>query len=128
MNSYKAFPKPVAILFCLLGLSSVISFRIIIIVQRFQADYVRLFWYWAVIANMIFFLFRYYISLKRKRAVRDQSLIAKLQDGTPLDQTDKNAILYLLTSIERSQENLNYLSIFAFSIIAMGLDIFLSMQ
>ncbi|MFP4473146.1 MAG: hypothetical protein ACLFPX_04640 [Candidatus Omnitrophota bacterium] len=123
----KAFPKPVATMFFLIGLISAISFRIIIIVQHFHPAWVRIFWYLAVITNIIFFLFRYHIALKRKRAVNSTVISQKLQTGQPLAPQDRDALLYLLTSINRSRENLNYLSLFILSLIAIVIDILLSL-
>ena len=122
----KAFPKPVAILFFLIGLISALCFRVIIIVQHANPSLVRIFWYTAVLTNMIFFLYRYHISLKRKKAVIDYDLLSKVKNDQKLNAEEKHAIHFLLTSIDRSKENLNYLCLFILSTIAILVDIFLS--
>ncbi|MEW5895192.1 MAG: hypothetical protein AB1650_05500 [Candidatus Omnitrophota bacterium] len=128
MNKLKAFPKSVAISFFLIGLFSTLSFRLIIIVQHSSPSLVRIFWYLAVLSNLIFFLFRYHISCKRKYAIQECSLIEKLRTEQPLNARDREALAYLLTSIDRSYENLNYLSIFILSAVAILVDIFISLR
>lgn len=128
MKNLKALPKPIVNLFFLVGLVSAIAFRAIIIAQHTHPAYVRLLWYIAVIANFIFFLYRYYISRKRKRAIKDDNLINKLKQNTPLENQERDSIIYLLTSIERSRENLNYMSIFILSGLAIIIDIILSIK
>lgn len=124
----KALPKPVVTLFFLIGFVSALCFRLIVIVQRVGPSYVRIFWYVAVITNIIFFMYRYLISLKRKHAVADYDLLPKIRNGRPLAPEDQQAIEFLLVSIARSRENLNYLSIFILSVAAIGVDIFLSLH
>lgn len=128
MDDLKAFPKPVAVFFFLIGVTSAFSFRAIIIVQHAHPSYVRLLWYLAVITNLIFFLFRYYISRKRKRAIHHGALIEKLNEGQPLKPDERNALVYLLTSIERSRENLNYLVIFILSVTAIVIDVVMTLR
>ena len=128
MHEPKAFPRPVAVIFFLIGVTSAFAFRAIIIVQHSNPSSVRVLWYLAVITNLLFFLFRYYVSLKRKRAVHSDVLIAKLKQDQPLDTQERHALAYLLTSIDRSYENLNYLVIFILSIAAMIIDVIMTVR
>ena len=128
MSKLQAFPKSVATFFFLMGLISALSFRLIIIVQHTSPSLVRIFWYVAVLTNLIFFLFRYHISKKRKKAIHSLDLMKKLDSNKPLGQEERDALVYLLTSIDRSKENLNYLSIFLLSVIAILIDIFMTIQ
>lgn len=128
MRRRQAFPQPVATGFFLLGLFSALSFRAIIIAQHANPSYVRVLWYLAVISNLIFFLFRYHISLKRKNATSGRTIIQKLDRGQPLDDSDRSALVYLLTSIQRSRENLNYMSLFILSTLAIIIDIYLTLK
>lgn len=128
MKELKALPKSVATLFFFIGITSAFSFRAIIIVQHVQPSLVRLLWYVAVISNLIFFMYRYYISLKRRRAIQHQGLIDKLRQNELLEAEERNVMIYLLTSIERSRENLNYLSIFVLSAIAIIIDLIMTFR
>jgi hypothetical protein len=108
-----------------LGLTTAIAFRIIIILQHLAPGWVRPVWYFAVIGNLAFFYYRYRIAEKRKRAVEDHGLIAKVEADTCFSREEREALGYLLRSIRRSPENINYLIITAFSVLAIVADLLL---
>lgn len=105
-----------------LGLSTAIGFRALIVIDRIQPDWVRPVWYFAVLGNFLFFLHRYLTTQKRKRAIQDHRLIEKIQAKTVLSTEERSALIYLLLSIKRSPENINYLIISLFSLVAIGAD------
>ena len=105
-----------------LGLSTAIGFRALIVINHIQPDWVRPVWYFAVLGNFLFFWHRYLITQKRKRAIQDHQLIEKIQAETVLSVKERNALTYLLLSIKRSPENINYLIISIFSLVAIVTD------
>ena len=115
-------PKPVIIGFFLLGLLSSVAFRAIILLQKYSPGWVRPVWYFGVLGYMLFFIYRYYISQRRKRAIEQTNVIEKIGAGKPLSDDDRDAALYLLNSVRKSQEDWNYLAIFVLSIVAIALD------
>ncbi|MDL1976565.1 MAG: hypothetical protein LWX52_00445 [Deltaproteobacteria bacterium] len=121
-------PPYIINLFFIIGLLSAVAFRIIIVFQHIRPELFRPVWYFGVIGYMFFFLYRYVISLKRKRAIHEYNLISKLQGDEKLSSEDREVAVYLLSSLKKSRENLNYLFIFALSGIAVVIDILLSMQ
>jgi hypothetical protein len=121
----KIIPKPVIIGFFVLGLLSSVAFRAIIILQKYTPDWVRPVWYFGVIGYMLFFMYRYFISQRRKRTIAHSDIIEKIRDGAVLGVEDREAALYLLKSVRASQEDWNYLAIFILSIVAIALDILL---
>ena len=121
----KIVPKPIIVGAFIVGLLSSVAFRAIILIQRVSPSWVRPVWYFGVIGYMLFFMYRYYISLRRKRAIAQHGIIEKIRDGTPLSADARDAALYLLNSIRRSQEDWNYLAIFVLSIVAIALDLLL---
>jgi len=118
----KIVPKPVIIGFFLLGLLSSVAFRAIILLQKYSPDWVRPVWYFGVFGYMLFFIYRYYISHRRKRAIEQTNVIEKIRTGETLSADDRDAALYLLNSVRKSQEDWNYLAIFVLSIVAIALD------
>lgn len=80
-------------------------------------------WYFGVCGYMIFFLYRFYITVKRKRAIRDHQLIEKVSAGQCLEGRDREVLMYLLTSICVSREHINYYIIFTLSIVAIAVDV-----
>jgi hypothetical protein len=118
----KIIPKPIIIAFFLIGLLSSLAFRAIIIFQKLSPGWVRPVWYFGVIGYMLFFMYRYGISQRRKRTIAQTSIIEKVREGRGLSAEDREAALYLLNSIRKSPEDWNYLAIFILSIAAIALD------
>lgn len=118
----KIVPKPVIIGFFLLGLLSSVAFRAIILLQKYSPGWVRPVWYFGVLGYLLFFIYRYYISHRRKRAIEQTNVIEKIRTGETLSTDDRDAALYLLNSVRKSQEDWNYLAIFVLSILAIALD------
>ena len=121
----KIIPKPVIVGFFVLGLLSSIAFRAIILLQKYSPDWVRPIWYFGVIGYMLFFMYRYYISHRRKRTISHSDIIEKIRVGAALTTDERDAALYLLKSVRASQEDWNYLAIFVLSIVAIALDLLL---
>ena len=116
-------PAPLIYGAFVLGLTTAIAFRVIIVLQHIAPGWVRPVWYFAVIGNLVFFYYRYRIGQKRKRAVEDHDLIARIESGSILSSTEREALGYLLRSIKRSPETINYLIITAVSILAIAIDL-----
>ncbi len=121
----KIIPKPVIFGFFLLGLLSSVAFRAIILLQKYEPTWVRPVWYFGVVGYMLFFMYRYYISQRRKHAIAHTQVIEKIRAGEVLNQDEREAALYLLKSVRASQEDWNYLAIFVLSIVAIALDLLL---
>lgn len=109
--------------YMLLGLTTSIAFRLLIILNHVEPAWVRPVWYFAVLGNLIFFYYRFKISRKRKDAVRNHQLINKIESGSSLNDKERHALIYLLHSIDRSKESFNYLIISIFSVFAIIMDI-----
>ncbi|MBL7031922.1 MAG: hypothetical protein ISR97_01935 [Nitrospira sp.] len=124
MNDHPhTLPKSVIYGFFILGLLSAIAFRIIIVFQHIQPTWVRPVWYAGILGYLAFFLYRYSISRKRKNAIKDYDLINKLKTSNCLSDKDREVVTYLLSSIQKSMEDLNYYIIFILSILAIAADI-----
>ena len=118
-------PKYVTYLFFSIGLFSSIAFRAIIVLQHLEPNWVRPVWYIGSVGYLMFFLYRFKITKKRKKAISDFSLLEKVENNTLLEE-DRKVLLYLLSSIEVSREDLNYALIFFLSVAAISTDILLS--
>jgi hypothetical protein len=118
----KIIPKPIILAFFLVGVLSSIAFRVIIILQKLRPAWVRPVWYFGVLGYMAFFIYRFYISQRRKRVIAQSEIIGKLRGSESLSPDDRAAALYLLSSIQKSPEDWNYLAIFVLSIVAIVID------
>lgn len=121
-------PPTVINLFFIIGILSALAFRLLIVFTHLKPEWFRPTWYLGIIGYILFFAYRYNISQKRKKTIEEYDLIAKLENGYTLSAAERQAVSYLLASIKQSRENLNYLFIFALSIIAVLLDILLTLS
>ncbi|MBI5847602.1 MAG: hypothetical protein HZB31_06575 [Nitrospirae bacterium] len=119
-------PKSVIYAFFVLGLVSAIAFRGIIIFQHLEPTWVRPVWYVGTIGYFFFFLYRYMITKKRKHTIEQYQLIEKLKANACLEEQDREAVLYLLSSIKFSLEDINYALIFILSVLAIVADLVLT--
>lgn len=115
-------------LFLVIGLLSAMAFRLLTIINTFTPSLFRPVWYIGVIGYIFFFAYRYHISEKRKSAIRANRLLEKLQGPNKITSEDRALIAYVLSSIIKSKENINYLFIFVLSIAAVAIDILLAIQ
>jgi len=115
-------------LFFLIGLVSAFAFRTIIVWNDLNPEMVRPVWYFGTVGYIVFFLYRYSITKKRKKAVAEYDLINKIDRGTILSAEEKQVAVFLLSSIDKSRENLNYLFIFILSAVAILVDIILHLK
>ncbi len=106
-----------------LGLATAVAIRALIVLNHVNPDWVRPVWYFAVLGNFVFFFYRFQISKKRKQVIREHHLIEKISDEKKLSMSDRQVLVYLLSSIKTSPEHLNYLIIFYFSLLAIVLDL-----
>jgi len=123
----QTLPPFVINLFFVIGLLSALAIRALIVLTHVKPEWFRTVWYAGVLGYMIFFSYRYFISQKRKNTIRQYNLISKIKSGDTLSGAEQEATVYLLSSIEKSRENLNYLFIFALSFLAIILDVYLGM-
>lgn len=109
--------------FFIVGIISAIAFMAIVVFERIEPSWVRPVWYVGVIGYLVFFLYRYYISEKRKKTIENFQLIEKVKANACLTDDDREVVIYLLSSIKKSPENINYFLIFLLSILAIIVDI-----
>lgn len=118
-------PPVIIYLFLVIGLISAVAFRLLTILSSIKPDLVRPVWYAGVIGYILFFAYRYYISEKRKKTIQENDLLAKIRSKADLSVNDRELLEYVLSSLVKSKEGINYLFIFILSIIAIALDFFI---
>ncbi len=109
----------------LLGLTGSLSLRLILVAKAYRPELIRLFWYIGVCGNMLFFLFRAYITQRRRRLVEQMGLLQRLKERRSLCPEEYEALHYLVGSLYVSKERWNYFIIFFFSLLAIAWDLFL---
>ena len=108
-----------------LGMMSAFAFRIIIVLERVEPAWVRPAWYLGAGGYVFFFFYRYRITRKRKNTIRKYKLIEKVSGQGCLTDEDREVVMYLLSSIKHSKEDINYMVIFVLSVVAITADLVL---
>ncbi len=117
------FPSWVTWFAFAIGLTGAISLRLILVAKAYKPELITFFWYLGVCGNMVFFMFRSYISSRRRRTIEELRLLEKLEKRRPLSEEDLQALKYLVASIKVSKERWNYAIIFVCSLAAIFWDL-----
>ncbi|MBD3388728.1 MAG: hypothetical protein GF416_06625 [Candidatus Altiarchaeales archaeon] len=128
MNAYtnlNTLPAPVVNLFFAIGLLSALAFRALILLQNADPTIIRIVWYTGAIGYLTFFIYRYTITKKRREISRKHRLMEKIEENK-LDPEDRQALHYIVQSLNKSKEIYNYLAVALLSIAAIGLDLTLN--
>jgi len=105
------------------GLISALLLRLVIIADHYGDVYARIPWYLGVVGYLWFFAHRYHIGKRRLGVIRDLGLLEKIDRREALTEEDFEGLNYVMWSLSVSKERLNYLVIFAFSVIAIVLSL-----
>ncbi len=109
------------------GMISAIFLRLIIIADYYNGILAKTLFYLGVLGYLVFFAHRYHIATRRVSVLKDMELLEKIENKTPLSDDDYRGLQYIMWSLSVSKERMNYLVIFAFSIIAIILSLALDL-
>lgn len=107
-----------------LGIIATISYRIIIVLNSYNPLYVQIAWYIGTVGFIWYFAHRYKSENKRNRLIVSFDLLEKIKKGVVLDRKEKEALLYVLNSLQTSLSKWNYMAIFILSSIALAYGIY----
>ncbi|KXS42650.1 hypothetical protein HWN40_05745 [Methanolobus zinderi] len=103
-----------------LGLVSAVLLRLIIIADYYNGIMAKALFYLGVMGYLIFFAHRYHIATRRVGVLRNLELLKKVEERRTLSDKDYEGLEYIMWSLSVSKERMNYLVIFAFSILAIA--------
>lgn len=103
-----------------LGMISAILLRLIIIADYYNGVMAKALFYLGVMGYLVFFAHRYHVATRRVGVLRNLELLKKVEEKRPLSDQDYEGLEYIMWSLSVSKERLNYLVIFAFSILAIA--------
>ncbi|WP_342305286.1 hypothetical protein [Methanolobus sp. ZRKC5] len=109
------------------GMISAIFLRLIIIADYYNGILAKALFYLGVLGYLLFFAHRYHIATRRVSVLKDMELLEKIENKTPLSDDDYRGLQYIMWSLSVSKERMNYLVIFAFSIIVIILSLALDL-
>lgn len=107
------------------GLISAALLRLMIIADHYSALLAKVLWYLGVLGYLWFFAHRYHIAKRRYGVITNLGLLDKIQAREPLTEQDFEGLNYVMWSLSVSKERMNYLVIFAFSVVAIILSLIL---
>jgi len=111
--------------FFILGILATTSIRLIIVFKHLNPALIRPAWYVGIIGYIVFFAYCYYVAAKRKSLIVRHDLLSKVGKIQGIDSDDKELLEYILMSIVKSKEYINYMFIFVSSIAAIVIDLIL---
>ena len=112
----------------LVGVTATIAYRLVVILNHYSQLWVEVAWYIGTIGFIWYFAHRYRIENRRDRLIEKLRLIEKVETGRPFNPEEKDALLYILKSLETSLAKWNYIAIFFFSGLAMLYAIYVDLS
>jgi len=111
-------PKYIRWFFFWAGLIATIAYRIIIVLNIYSPQWVRISWYIGTIGFILYFGHRYDIAKKRADLVKDHDLMNAL-DKCDIEPKQKQALRYLVKTSLTSKSRWNSAMIFVLSVLAL---------
>ena len=101
------------------GIIATIAYRIIVVLNSYSAFWVQVAWYIGTIGFVWYFAHRYRVENDRENLIEAKNLTAKIAGDKKLNADDRDALVYVLKSLQSSKAKWNYIAIFFFSAIAL---------
>lgn len=125
MAQYSTHSALARVLFFWSGIIATVAYRIIIVLTDIDQFWIKFSWYIGTIGFVIYFAHRYQVSERRNEIIINHQLKEKIESLKELAAEDKEALSYILYSLESSKEKWNYIVIFATSALALMAGIYL---
>lgn len=119
-----ASPTWVRNLFFWSGIIATVCYRAIVILNHYSSKIALAAWYIGTVGFIIYFWHRYLVSEKRLELIKSHDLISAVR-RTNLSRDQIEANEYILSTLLSTKEKWNYIVIFATSLIALALGIYL---
>lgn len=123
----KPHSKSIRLFYFWAGIIATFVYRLIIVLNDVSAFWVKVAWYIGTVGFILYFWHRYDISETRSRIIRERDLVRKIPQMAAIDETDKQALGYILGTLSSTKEKWNYIAIFVFSGIALAVGIILDL-
>jgi hypothetical protein len=102
-----------------IGIIATIAYRIIIVLNYYSPIAVQIAWYIGTIGFVWYFAHRFKVENRRDILITKLELTKKIEKGVSLDKTEKEALVYILKSLQTSLSKWNYIAIFILSTLAL---------
>ncbi len=102
-----------------IGIIATIAYRIIVVLNYYSPLWVQIAWYIGTVGFVWYFVHRFQIEKKRQKLIERLQLINKVNQSNDFNAEEKNALSYVLSSLQTSLARWNYIAIFVFSSLAL---------
>lgn len=117
-----------SLFFFFIGMIATIAIRGVIVAQHFDPVYGKISWYIGVGGFLVYFIYKFIVEQRRTRVIKQEGLLQKVQEGTPLQDKDRAVLSAVLCSLSGSKDIINYFLIFFTSAIALLLALYFDMK
>jgi len=112
-------------IFFIIGLVATIAIRAVTVLVHINPIYGQIAWYVGVLGFLIFFLYKFKVEHARSRLIKKSRLMHKISQDGGIEKGDRELISSLLCSLSSNKDKINYLVIFASSVVAIVIAIYL---
>ncbi len=123
MENLKTHSKAVRLLYFWIGITATLAYRAIIVLNFYSNIWVKFSWYLGTICFIIYYIHRFDIAKKRSRVIVEHRLREKLDHPENLNESDHQALAYILETLVTSKEKWNNYVIFISSGLALLIGI-----
>ncbi len=110
-------------LYFLIGVLATLAYRAIGVID--DTIVIKILWYFGTIGFVVYFAHRYATSERRSRLITENNLEAKINRADGLSELDKASMEYIFHTLRSSKEKWNSVVIFASSIIALLIGVYI---
>lgn len=112
-------------IFFIIGLIATIAVRAVTVLVHINPIYGQIAWYVGVMGFLIFFVYKFRVEHTRSRLIRNSKLMHKISQDENIEKGDREAISSILCALSSNKDKINYFVIFASSVVAIVLAIYL---
>jgi hypothetical protein len=101
------------------GIIATIAYRVIVVLNHYSPVWVQIAWYIGTIGFVWYFAHRFKIEKKRQKLIERLQLMQRVNQSDDFSAEEKQALVYVLSSLQTSLARWNYIAIFVFSTLAL---------
>lgn len=119
MTTFQPSPKPLRLFFFWAGIIATFAYRVIIVLNFYSPLWVQISWYVGTVGFILYFWHRAHVQKKHADLVRSMNLVDAVNASDCISADQRDALRYLLQTIQTSKARWNSLFIFWLSIVAL---------
>ncbi|MBU0571381.1 MAG: hypothetical protein KJ995_05085 [Candidatus Omnitrophica bacterium] len=114
-------------IFLFVGIIAAVAMRLVGFYMDVNPFYAKIFWYIGVLFFIVFFIYRYKVSMNRLKTIKNENLVFKIKEGN-LSEQDKETVTNMLCGLTSKKEMVNFSVIFILSGITLFLVLILDIM